>query len=314
MNVFTLSIELAAIRSHTYKGIACSFLAHVLLFLWLMAFKSFMPVSAGVIEITWIEPAEAAPVIVPAASGEIPPALQENSTPWKPSSQEPKMHFLRDMPEADIALQPQNAEIVEDRLGERLAFLQRDASQKRINVANLVQTKPLGRSSLASIPAQQGVANQRIDLTRQQSSNQRSVELLRAEVRHQRSSLAITKGAVTPIAPASAKTTDSSARRLLAGATLQGPVVDRPLISYATPIYPEWAKRQAIEASVTLHFVVLPDGRVKENVFIQKTSAYEDFDDNATSALLAWRFEPLKGEAIGEQWGLITFHYKLSDS
>ena len=119
---------------------------------------------------------------------------------------------------------------------------------------------------------------------------------------------------MTSIAPASAKTTDSSARRLLAGAALQGPVVDRPLISYTTPIYPEWAKRQAIEASVTLYFVVLPDGRVKENILIQKTSAYEDFDRNATNALLTWRFEPLKAEAIGEQWGLITFHYKLSDS
>ena len=95
---------------------------------------------------------------------------------------------------------------------------------------------------------------------------------------------------------------------------MQGPVADRPLISYKTPIYPEWAKRQAVEASVTLYFVVLPDGRVKENVLIQKTSAYEDFDNNATSALLTWRFQPLKGGATGEQWGLITFRYKLSDT
>jgi len=167
---------------------------------------------------------------------------------------------------------------------------------------------------LASIPAQQGVANQPIDLNHQQSSNQHSVELLRAEVTPQRPSLAITKGAVTSIAPTTAKTADSSAQRILAGAALKGPVVDRSLISYATPVYPEWAKQQAIEASVTLYFVVLPDGRVKENVLIQKTSAYEDFDHNATNALLTWRFEPLKGEAIGEQWGLITFHFKLSDT
>ncbi len=314
MNPLTLSIELAAIRSHTHRGIAGSLVAHILFFLWLIAFKSFMPVSAGVIEITWIEPAEADPVFIPVASAEMPPVLQESQVPWQPSSQDPNMHFMRDIPEADIALHPQNAEIVEDRLGERLALLQQDASKKRTNIVNLVQSRPLGKTSLANIPDQQGVSDQPIDLNRQQSSNQHAVELLRAEATPRRASLANTKGAPTSIAPTTAKTADATAQRILAGAALQGPVVDRPLISYTTPVYPEWAKRQAVEASVTIYFVVLPDGRVKENVLIQKTSAYQDFDHNATNALLTWRFEPLKGEATGEQWGLITFHYKLSDT
>jgi len=47
---------------------------------------------------------------------------------------------------------------------------------------------------------------------------------------------------------------------------------------------------------------------------VQKTSGFSDFDDNAVGALRSWRFEPLKGGATGEQWGTITFHYRLSDS
>ena len=315
MNAFTLSIELSAIRSHTSKGIGGSLLVHGLFFAWLILFRNFMPASpGGIIEITLVEPAETEPVSVPATSQETPKAIQENLVPWKPSPQESQVHFLREIPEADIALHPQNAKIVEDRLGERLASLQRDATTQRAHVAPLVTPNTLGKPSLASILTQKGAAHPPIELNRQQTCNQYSTELLRAETTPQRPVLAITRRAKSSIAPASAKTIDSSARRILAGAALQGPVADRPLISYKTPIYPEWAKRQAVEASVTLYFVVLPDGRVKENVLIHRTSAYEDFDYNATNALLTWRFEPLKGEATGEQWGLITFHYKLSDT
>ena len=65
-------------------------------------------------------------------------------------------------------------------------------------------------------------------------------------------------------------------------------------------------------ASVRLYFIVLPGGEVKENVLIQKTGGYEDFDKNAIAALRAWRFEPLPGSS--EQWGEITFNYRLSRS
>jgi TonB family protein len=68
-----------------------------------------------------------------------------------------------------------------------------------------------------------------------------------------------------------------------------------------------------VEGSVTIYFVVLPDGRVKENIMLQKTSGFSDFDDNALNALKMWRFKPLEGGATGEQWGTITFHYRLTD-
>jgi len=107
---------------------------------------------------------------------------------------------------------------------------------------------------------------------------------------------------------------DAVARRALAGASLMGPVADRPILGQVTPVYPEWAKREAVEASVTLYFVVRADGTVRENVLVQKTAGFEDFDEGARAALRAWRFQPLGGGRTGEQWGTITFHFRLRDA
>jgi outer membrane biosynthesis protein TonB len=73
-------------------------------------------------------------------------------------------------------------------------------------------------------------------------------------------------------APAPAKGGDATARRTIAGAMLAGPIADRPILSYTTPTYPEWAKKEAVEGSVTLYFVVRPDGGVKENVMVNRGS------------------------------------------
>jgi TonB family protein len=103
-------------------------------------------------------------------------------------------------------------------------------------------------------------------------------------------------------------------RQVLAGVTLRGPVADRPLLAYRAPDYPESAKREAIEGTVRLQFFVLPNGSIKENVLVERTSGFEEFDRNARLALLDWRFEPLPAGAAGEQWGIITLNYRLEDS
>jgi TonB family protein len=107
---------------------------------------------------------------------------------------------------------------------------------------------------------------------------------------------------------------DASARRALAGAMLAGPIADRPVVSYVRPLYPEWAKRDAVEGRVTLYFVVGPDGSVRENVLVQKTAGFEDFDESARTALRMWRFAPLREGRTGEQWGTITFHFRLQEA
>jgi len=114
-------------------------------------------------------------------------------------------------------------------------------------------------------------------------------------------------------AEAPARGGESTARRSLADATLVGPIADRPILSRVTPAYPDWAKREAVEGSVTLTFFVRPDGTIKENVLVTKTAGFEDFDENARSALRAWRFEALPSGRTGEQWGSITFRYRLRD-
>src|SRR5258706_493219 len=79
---------------------------------------------------------------------------------------------------------------------------------------------------------------------------------------------------------APAQVGDATARRTIAGASVAGPIADRPVLQTVVPEYPEWAKKEAVEGSVTLYFVVRSDGTVKENVVIQKTAGFGDFDEN----------------------------------
>jgi TonB family protein len=53
---------------------------------------------------------------------------------------------------------------------------------------------------------------------------------------------------------------------------------------------------------------------VKENIQVQKTAGFEDFDESARTALRSWRFEALRGGRTGEQWGVITFHFRLTSA
>ena len=66
-----------------------------------------------------------------------------------------------------------------------------------------------------------------------------------------------------------------------------------------------------LKDTLTLYFVVRADGSIKENVLVQRTAGFEDFDESARVALRAWRFAPLTGGRTGEQWGTITFHFKI---
>jgi TonB family protein len=114
--------------------------------------------------------------------------------------------------------------------------------------------------------------------------------------------------------PAPAKEGKEHARRQLAGAMLMGPIADRPIVHMVKPDYPEWAKREAVEASVTLRFVVRPDGRVRESVMVEKTAGFQDFDENARGAIRTWRFQALGAGESGDQWGIITFRYRLREA
>jgi TonB family protein len=284
-----------------------------MLFLWMMLFRTFSPEQPGLTEITWIEPAEAQAAALPnLITRSVNESVQEVAE-RRPVTHEAKELFRRETPYADIAPNPQKLRATQDKLSERLTTLQRKAVEKPKQVAALTTPSPVGRPRLAGVTSDQSPSRNPVELSRKEMTAPSPVQLQRTKARPQRAAIVSSPVIDTQIERAKPKETDSVAQRTLAGAKMTGPVADRPIISYSKPTYPEWAKIEAVEGSVTIYFVVLPNGRVKENVMIEKTSGFADFDNNAVDALLTWRFEPLAGGTTGEQWGTITFHYRLSD-
>ena len=73
--------------------------------------------------------------------------------------------------------------------------------------------------------------------------------------------------------------------------------------------YPEWAKREASRDRSPCTSFCPTAAKPKKTRLGRRTSGFADFDDGAVEALLAWRFVAMPN--TGEQWGRITFHYKL---
>jgi TonB family protein len=168
------------------------------------------------------------------------------------------------------------------------------------------------RPSLAAVTDRNDARAGTTTLDRGETASSRPAELSRSVKRPSSSAVRLGTVPEKAVTAATVAKADSTARRVIDGMSLVGPVADRMLISYGRPQYPDWAKREGIEGAVDLYFIVLPGGNVKENVLIQKTSGCADFDRNAIDALLAWKFEPLGRGRTGEQWGAITFEYRLS--
>ncbi len=314
MNAVHLSLEMAAIKIRTQRLVAFSFGLHLLLFLWFTLIPKITQEELTLTEITWIEPVQAAPPSLPALIAKAELAEIENIPLEKPSVHEKREHFKREHPLADVVLEPQSQEVVADKLKERLAVLQRKKTEKSPKVVALTPSSPVGRPALAGFADETRSKDRPKDLTRHKPTGSAPVELKRSPEKIQRTTMLVTQMPERTVKPIESEKTDTQAQRTIAGASLTGPVADRPLISFTKPEYPEWAKKEAVEGSVTIYFLVLPNGHIKENVMVQKTSGFGDFDENAINALLAWRFEPVEKSALGEQWGTITFHYRLSDS
>lgn len=93
---------------------------------------------------------------------------------------------------------------------------------------------------------------------------------------------------------------------------IMGPLSKRAISHKIIPSYPEWAEKEGIEAGVSVHFVVLSNGEVKENIYVVTTSGYPTIDKLVMDALRQWRFAPLKGDAYGrEEWGVLNFYFSL---
>jgi protein TonB len=67
--------------------------------------------------------------------------------------------------------------------------------------------------------------------------------------------------------------------------------VPEPLVQPA-PIFPPGLKREVNLAKVTVEFIVDKEGRVRDPVVVDTTSAHQLFSDAATLGVSRWRFRP----------------------
>ncbi|HET9327519.1 MAG TPA: energy transducer TonB [Candidatus Eisenbacteria bacterium] len=312
MTVFAMPMTMDRLssRRRTSWSMTASMIIHSILLLLLVTAKTPESKLPEITEILMIEPGDLA---APAASS--PAAPSASSTPGLAKANVTEERFARSLNQAALEPAPQSRTAIEDRIASRLASLQQN---EPLAVAG---TGAAGVPSAAWGPATAvtgtGTGGKALSLTRGGSGGSGpALSLTRGTGTSGIGPATVSTGIPTEgsAAGAPAKSSESSARRNLAGATLMGPIADRPVITYATPVYPDWAKRDAVEGSVTLYFVVRPDGSVKENVLVQKTAGFDEFDENARAALKAWKFQPLTGGRTGEQWGTITFHFRIREA
>jgi TonB family protein len=306
-------------KARTRESMGISVVFHLLLFLWLGLTGASGGELAGLTEITFIE--ETDPAGLPNAS---PPMAREttSSAPVQEvslkASKEAKApeHFERALERGANAPRPQSARAVTDLLDQRLDAIDREGSTAT-RIASLIPAPSVGIPAPAGLPGPGDRPNATPSTLRRDGlpggGGTAPVALRRLEGRPAATPMMAAAVVDVPESEAPRPATSGHGARNLAGANLVGPVADRALVHYRVPDYPDWAKRDAVEGSVTLYFFVLPDGRVKENVLVERTSGFSDFDDRAVEALLEWKFVALPSSpASNEQWGRITFNYRLS--
>jgi len=305
MKAQTYQLEMQTISTRTRQFVGGSVAVHLLLISLLFIQQKLAPEKMGITEITWIDPVEFAAVAPDPPSREA--AQRDETTPIK---EEPVEKFRRELQRAEVAPDPQRDAAVEDRLSDKLSSLRRTSSKKPPGLKPLASPTKVRRPVRAGTPSP--TTQRTSSLSREDTPKNAPLQLKRVESSKARPAVAVpAKPESRPSSSVPARIDEATARRDFGDAQIAGPVADRPILSYEAPSYPDWAKRDGLEGSVTLYFIVLPDGHLKENIQIQKTAGFQDFDNNAVAALRKWRFKPLPAGQTSEQWGAITFHYRL---
>lgn len=295
-------LEAEGTAKRTRWSMGASTVAHIVAMLLLTAARPAERAGDDLIEVTLLEgsgaPAEAA---APAAA---PQSAEPSVGAVQPRPAEER--FRRELRRADLAPSPQSDLSIADQISSRLAALRESSAPasagSQLGAAPSLLASPAGVAPGGSIGAP-------VSLHRGGGAGGSGITLGRGATGT--SALAALAPAPTAAVEAAEAPREEGAARRAAGADLMGPIADRRILRQATPVYPEWAKRDGVEGSVTLYFVVRADGTVKENILIQKTAGFGDFDENARAALRDWRFEPLKRGVAGEQWGTITLNFRL---
>lgn len=282
-----LNLELATIRTRTRRLMGLSAVVHVLVGVTILQFVDLERVA-------WVP---LAPVEIVLLSG---PAAAEAATPEPDPDSAPASTAAANLP-APGSLHP----AIQQRLAPLQATPMRPEALPIASASLVTRT----RSRPAPLNAGPNPALRPSRLARAVPAATPPGILQRGGAGAVKPALAVPTGA-----GADASAGEGPGRIVLPGVSLSGQVADRALLSFATPVYPPWAKSQGIEASVRLVFTVLPVGIVKESVQVEATSGFADFDASARDALLQWRFEPSPGGATDEQWGRITFQFQIRDT
>lgn len=310
--VYNSALELREESELRQKGWAGSLTLHALLLAFLILSPHLAPDEAPLTEFTWLETTGTVEEMVEAVAPPVKAAAEDPVIEEKPTPQptSPARFERVEVAEAEVEPKPQSLSARDDRLSDRLSALR----DNRPNIAvQTPQTTSLLKSPAADAPM--ATNPEKSELVRQAGVTQSSPTELRRDPNVRKAPRLATVQPVssvrkTAIIPDDA---DLTVRRTLAGAALAGPAADRPVLEHVMPEFPDWAKREGVEGSVTLGFVVLPDGRVKANVMIHRTSGYQDFDRRAQDALRQWLFQPLPAGSTQEQWGTITMNFRLTN-
>lgn len=92
--------------------------------------------------------------------------------------------------------------------------------------------------------------------------------------------------------------------------TISGPLSSRKITYKPTTPYPLWAQKRGLTATISVQIAVNPDGTVKENIFVIKTSGFGSWDRLVTESVRQWKFASIGGSGT-IQTGIVTFNFVL---
>jgi hypothetical protein len=212
------------------------------LLVWLALSHHLAPELPALTEITFLETEElslSAPEPAPKAAPVVTKKVEQK--PKVAAPQESDVRFRRAERPAEVIPEPQTMTAVQDLINARLAALQ----GKAVRETGPAATKTALLSSPARPAAAAGVAGAApLDLNRGDlkgsDAKAPALELTRGQRTRSAPKLAVAHApAEKAVTAAPVETGDANARRTLAGATLVGPIADRPVQSHTTPVYPE---------------------------------------------------------------------------
>lgn len=92
--------------------------------------------------------------------------------------------------------------------------------------------------------------------------------------------------------------------------SMEGPLKYRKILKLELPPYPRWAEEKGIEPVVSYRIWVDPKGRVKETMYLERASGYNELDGLVRESLRRFVFVTIPNDQPQEdEWGVATFRF-----